>query len=1056
MATTPSTVIDEFLRASNVQNAGTLVPKRSNINFLGATSITDDEANDATVVALPTGGGGGTTLTETSFTQPAAGALITHDGSGNPIAGVTLADPTAATVGKGLTIAGAGFYNCEGLSGSIATLRNGTSAVNAATGAIIAVGAVVSPGGLGAPQSGTALPGQVLALNPAGSFVAAGHHEVLNVLSFGVKGDGTTDDTAAIQRAVNAAYVNGAKKLVYPSVSPTGSTQYLIDKPIFYGNGGLEVEFDINASILVANNNAFESAEITDTPNALTTGVESGLTYCVMGSQTGASQLSLAGTQAASVRGWGNGNIIQTAANFTQPLLLQTATIQTTAQPVGFPASGLIYIVGGGLYIYSVIDSTHLFIELLEQFLAGEATPGSGTVTSGAAIGSGQTPGFTCAWFIDPVTDKAAGGGDDPLVWSTGACGRFGPSTAFSLTAYNDQGTAQTRVKASLNTTGSGVSTLLGTTHTLTAGIWNHIALVYDGVSTVSLYVRGVRAATATVTGTIAQGWYEQLTIGTSVFSGLNFPDRTSLTATTQSYRMAGGTIVGLPLYSGASFAPPTVVPPFLGRISQSVIDFAKVPGVGSTPAVIGPSGLNYGRGYVIAQVLNQNTGNASSTWVPQVTCAQNFIAAPHFKKYSVNLGPNPGAGGIHLSAAIGGSFEDCVVAGIGKRGFSLEGFSYLNEIIRPNITLGYDYVGLGWGVGIVGESQYVLLAGGTMTGGNWNVVCNAFAGSMMRDNWAQANGVGGALIAGSQGPYFGIHDWFFASDAGPNSAAGDFVATVMVVNIMNFLWDGGYAASGFTGAPTLLLDSCKLVRVKGVPIFPGSLVDDSHPSQGPYVSMTGQTSRVIIDCEQAGIPFVNGPIFVSANVTNGSASVQFVGNPANIAVENYLRFGTSTSRATYLLTAINYSTKVGTLHTPYVGTTLSGVGITQLGFAWMPETGQANQGPLVLAAASDTVKTIDVVKAGTMVLLINDFLDAATAEFTDTNGILSGALTMLLPLISGYTRSYYNNTPEPITFQGSTNGTSGTGGSVTVAAGKTATIFCPDSANWIRRSLDA
>lgn len=193
-----------FVWQAGQQNAIT-IPTPSAPYAMTYTSLVSDGASSTATVSgkvnsIGASTGGGTTTTALDFTQPAPGALV----------GVTLTNPALATVGKGLTIAGAGFYNCEGLAGSIATCRNGTSVVNAAAGTIIAAGAVVSPGGSGAPQVGTAANGQALVLAGA-SFLPVGHRGVINALSRGAYNNNTNDDWAACSATVQAMTATGVE-----------------------------------------------------------------------------------------------------------------------------------------------------------------------------------------------------------------------------------------------------------------------------------------------------------------------------------------------------------------------------------------------------------------------------------------------------------------------------------------------------------------------------------------------------------------------------------------------------------------------------------------------------------------------------------------------------------------------------------------------------------------------------------------------------------------------------------------------------------------------------
>jgi hypothetical protein len=128
----------------------------------------------------------------------------------------------------------------------------------------------------------------------------------------------------------------------------------------------------------------------------------------------------------------------------------------------------------------------------------------------------------------------------------------------------------------------------------------------------------------------------------------------------------------------------------------------------------------------------------------------------------------------------------------------------------------------------------------------------------------------------------------------------------------------------------------------------------------------------------------------------------------------------------------------------------------------WMPLTGSAGQGPLVLPQRHDFgVRIVNFTSATTignsanLSLWVNDFL-SPRLKITDTHPWLVGGATILLPLIAGYYLEIANATAQTLTFQGTTNGTTGTLASVAIATGKRAIIRCEDAAvGWVRMTPD-
>jgi hypothetical protein len=147
----------------------------------------------------------------------AAGAAATNVGAlGNDLAGSTLPNPTIAnaSVTSAKMASGAAATNVGSLGGDLTgTLPNPTIAAAAVTNTKMAAGAAsANIGALGGVLGGT-LP------NPTFS----GGQTFLswfNVKNYGALGDGSTDDTTAINAAIAAANAAGTSSVVY---FPTGS-----------------------------------------------------------------------------------------------------------------------------------------------------------------------------------------------------------------------------------------------------------------------------------------------------------------------------------------------------------------------------------------------------------------------------------------------------------------------------------------------------------------------------------------------------------------------------------------------------------------------------------------------------------------------------------------------------------------------------------------------------------------------------------------------------------------------------------------------------------------
>lgn len=196
MSNLPQTTVFDALLNKQIQNDGVPMPSRSAINILSG-SVVDNPDNDSTDITVT--GAGGSTTTLASFVQP-----VVDDGTGTHTVSVTPASLVGAKAGLGCQIAGGGTYLIQTVSGGTVTLLNQGASGNATPGTTIAEGAVVTFGGLSAPASAILLAGQGLVYDASGKLVPKGLHTVISVKSFGATGNGTTDDTAAIQAAIVA------------------------------------------------------------------------------------------------------------------------------------------------------------------------------------------------------------------------------------------------------------------------------------------------------------------------------------------------------------------------------------------------------------------------------------------------------------------------------------------------------------------------------------------------------------------------------------------------------------------------------------------------------------------------------------------------------------------------------------------------------------------------------------------------------------------------------------------------------------------------------------
>jgi hypothetical protein len=239
---------------------------------------------------------------------------------------------------------------------------------------------------------------------------------------------------------------------------------------------------------------------------------------------------------------------------------------------------------------------------------------------------------------------------------------------------------------------------------------------------------------------------------------------------------------------------------------------------------------------------------------------------------------------------------------------------------------------------------------------------------------------------------------------------------------------EGGYAIASLPSAPAAVFDSCGSVELNAFLLAQATLLHSGSPN---ILSLYNQQTPVRVNSQQAFWPVVLNVTTTTA-VTNGSASavVSSLIYQYTVMAGSYVQFASQPS-TTYRVTAIatGGSTQTWTLHTAYRGTTNSATTATVISVSWIPESG-SGQGPLVINSQETFgSNTVNMIAAGGMSLLVNDFLYGKII-FTDTSSLLAGGVTVTTPNIVGYQRTFINNTSKTLTIS------AGAGTTVAVAAG--------------------
>jgi hypothetical protein len=213
IGTTTGTVGDGGVLAATQTTANAALPASGGTLSGGSLSGTDVSA----AVVTPTNGGAGSQASVATVAATANNALLQAADALSILPGVTsiaeaaLATANAALPASGGTLSGGSLSGTD-VSAAVVTPTNGGagSQASVATVAATANAALPASGGDASATTVTATGGT------AARTLAARAADVINVLDYGATGNGTTDDTAAIQAAATACPAGGCT-LLFPS-----------------------------------------------------------------------------------------------------------------------------------------------------------------------------------------------------------------------------------------------------------------------------------------------------------------------------------------------------------------------------------------------------------------------------------------------------------------------------------------------------------------------------------------------------------------------------------------------------------------------------------------------------------------------------------------------------------------------------------------------------------------------------------------------------------------------------------------------------------------------
>jgi hypothetical protein len=798
-----------FTGYTTVLDNGSPVPQQPNMNFVGAVVTTNPATNTTTIVA-GSGSGGGTTVTTANYTQPAV-----YPASGDTVV-IAVGDASAAVINKGCEVAGGGFYTVTNIAGLNVTVQNAPSAVNASPGAVISSGAVVTFGGLGAPQAGGALNGQALQLQ-SGTYTPAGMRQVLNVASANPAGDGTTDDWLAIQTVLDSVPSGKQIEVLLPksTAAPfsTGNqtcTMYALSQP------------------LVVND--------------------------LFGANSGNSAARLRGEHRTSVGLLPTWTGAYENTNWLGPLIIGGCCSDTNV-PTYVTDTGMTCIVAG----YS--GSQPLWYINASEFDTGDM------------IGDAGGAAFCFEFWVNPLSDTPSG-----VVYELATSyGNIGIENHTTFLLDRIQGTG-IQLQAKLTTANGTFTITTAGNHDLTANTLQHVALDYDGFN-FRLWINGVQTTnnqsggpndpgmTVAATGALVQKWYEEVTFGCGHFN--NWPTTNGVTAYCATSCHWGKTRISNISRYTTPFTP-SAAAVTCDSHTKLLVDFAN-----ATPSSQGfSSRASLATEWIIARTGAQHairTRTNMPVWlrlhVSQVPYT-NFLEISDLYLYA------NGGHGIYTNSALFSHVHDMSIAGV-EQGIVFENFSYGSKLEKVNfISTGDFYLTANfrsWNVLFGHGAQFMISGPQVSTSGcqtNWHLV-HTYADAAVDTCFLTGNLQGAiAVVSASQFLAFGV------TVDDENGAQG--YASWLLVSADGVKAEGGFTYSANAACPSFKWGSVTNPYVNVTPFTAGttpihsfgSNANDGNPVQ--WVEINPDGTADVIDSANPG------PLFIAAKQSFGVHTITF------------------------------------------------------------------------------------------------------------------------------------------------------------------------------------